>query len=125
MAAEVSRRRFANRRLATFFASLGFVILVVGVTYFAMLVAAVKLGAPDHRAASYYELGKFLAGGLEWYQDARVYGALSLLCALISILFGVHPMARVTIPISGLAFVTLHFWGPEIWDLITKWARDT
>ena len=118
------RRRFESRRLATFFASLGFVILVVGVTYFAMLVVAVQLGEEDERAASYYELGKFLSGRLEWYQDARVYGSVSLLCALVSILFGVHPLARVTIPISGLAYVILNFFGQGIWELITRWARD-
>ena len=111
------------RGLATVFASLGFLILIVGITYFGMLALAVHYGDAEARAANYYELGFFLSGKLEWYKDARVYGASSLLCALVSILFSVHPLARITIPISGAAFVTLAFWGDQIRELITRWAR--
>ena len=108
---------------ATTLASLGFLILVVGLAYFAMLVLAVHYADDEQRAASYYELARYLSGRLEWYQDARVYGAAALLCALVSVLFGVHPLARVTIPIAGAAFVFLRFYGEWVWELITSWAR--
>ena len=116
-------RRPKNRLLAMLFASAGFLILIVGITYFAMLVFSVGFAEPAARAANYYELGFFLSGKLEWYKDARVYGGASLLCALVSILFGVHPLARITIPISGIAFVTLAIWGDQIRELITRWAK--
>ena len=112
-------------RVATFLSSLGFVVLVIGLTYFAMLVLAVHYGdTVDERAASYYELGRYLSGRMGWYQDARVYGAASLVCALVSLLFGAHPLARVTIPIAGVSYVVLTFWREPIWEMITTWARS-
>ena len=66
----------------------------------------------------------FLSGRLEWFKDARVYGAVSLLLALVSLLFGVHRLARITIPVSGVIYATLHIWGERIWDVITQWARS-
>lgn len=115
--------RPGSRLFAKVFASLGFLVLIVGITYFAMLVFAVEFGHGADRAASYYELARFLSGRLEWYRDARVYGAVSLLCALVSVLFGVHPLARITLPVAGSAFVVLHIWGESIWRMITTWAR--
>jgi hypothetical protein len=118
----VDRSQGANLP-ATTLASVGFLILVVGLAYFAMLVVAVHYAHDEQRAASYYELARYLSGRLEWYQDARVYGAASLLCALVSVLFGVHPLARVTIPVAGVAYVFLQFWDDWVWELITSWAR--
>jgi len=123
MESAVSDVRPQARRLATLFASLGFVVLVIGITYFAMLVLSARFGETGSRAAAYYELGKFLSGRLEWYRDARVYGAVSLLCALVSILFGTHKLARVTIPVAGGAFLVLQIWSEEIWAMLTTWAR--
>jgi len=118
----VDREQGANLP-ATTLASVGFLVLVVGLAYFAMLVLAVHFADGEQRAASYYELARYLSGRLEWYQDARVYGAVSLLCALVSVLFGVHPLARVTIPIAGASYVFLQFYGEWVWELITSWAR--
>lgn len=117
------RVRLRSRTLATLFASLGFLILIIGITYFAMLVVAIHFGEPATRAANYYELGYFLSGKLEWYKDARIYGAASLLSALISILFGVHPLARITLPISGASYVVLYFYGDQIREVFLRWAR--
>jgi len=113
-----------SRALASGFASLGFVILIVGITYFAILVLATHYGEQPDRAAAYRELGLFLSGGLEWYRDGRVYGALALLCALISLLFGLSPLARITIPIAGACYATLYFWGEPIKELIFRWAKS-
>ncbi len=111
------------RMLATMFASAGFLILTIGITYFAILVLAIQFaeGAPE-RAAHYFELAKYLSGRLEWFLDARVYGAGSLLCALVSVLFGLHPLARVTIPVAGICYAILQLYSESIWDLITSWA---
>jgi hypothetical protein len=117
-------RRPRSRSAATALASLGFVILIVGITYFAMLVLAVHYGEQDERAAAYRELGFFLSGGHGWHRDARVYGAAALLCALVSLLFGLSPLARITIPIAGACYVALIFRGEEIGDLIFRWAKS-
>jgi len=109
---------------ASAFASLGFVILIVGITYFAILVLATHYGEQADRAAAYRELGLFLSGGLEWYRDGRVYGAVALLCALVSLLFGLSPLARITIPIAGICYATLYFCGDPIKDLIFRWAQS-
>ena len=94
-------RQPRSRACCTALAAFGFVLLIVGVTYFAMLVLSVRYGGQGERASAYYELGKFLTGGLEWYKDARVYGAVALLSALVSLLFGVSPLARITLPVAG------------------------
>jgi hypothetical protein len=113
-----------SRTLCTAFAALGFVLLIVGVTYFGALVLTVHYGPQGQRAAAYYELGQFLTGNLEWYKDARIYGAASLVCALTSLLFGVSPLARITIPIAGGCYVVLVFYGDRIAKLIESWARS-
>ena len=112
----------AARAVSTFFASLAFLLLVAAITYFALLVLSVHYGENESRARAYRELGLYLSGGLEWYRDARILGASSLLAGLISLLFGVHPFARITIPVAGLAYLTLHIFGDEIFALIREWA---
>jgi len=116
-----------NRTVAAVLASLGFLILVVGVTYFGMLVLAVRYSeVPQERLTATAELGQFLGTrdpDWAWYRDGRVYGGASLLLALISILFGVHKLARITIVVSGLAFAALQIWGDAIREILTSWAR--
>jgi len=112
-----------SRRIAGNLASAGFVVLIVGITYFAMLVLAIQFAEQDERGAAYYELAMFLSGRLEWFKDARVYGAVSLLLSLLSLLFGVHRLARITIPVSGAIYATLHIWGDRIGGIITEWAK--
>jgi hypothetical protein len=114
-----------SRALSTALASVGFVILIVGITYFALLVLAIRYDAPDARASAYYELGQFLTGGLPWYQNAQVYGATALLCALASLLFGVSPLARITIPIAGACYVTLFFFREPIMGALIRWAQQS
>ncbi|MFQ5878529.1 MAG: hypothetical protein ACE5JH_12755, partial [Acidobacteriota bacterium] len=70
-------------------------------TYFAILVLTVRFGGEAERAAAFRELGQFLSGQLPWYQDARVYGAVSLLLALLAILLGSHSLARITLVVAG------------------------
>lgn len=115
-----------NRTVAAILASLGFLILVVGVTYFATLVLATRYTEdPSERFAAARELGQFLGTRdpkWAWYKDARVYGGASLLLALASILFGVHKLARITIVVSGLAYAVLHIWGDTIRDVLYRWA---
>ncbi|MHC4730733.1 MAG: hypothetical protein ACYS6Z_09105 [Planctomycetota bacterium] len=115
-----------NRTVAAILASLGFLILVIGVTYFAILVLATRYSeAPEERFAAGHELGQFLGTRdpeWAWYKDARVYGGASLLFALTSILFGVHKLARITIVVSGLAYALLHIWGDAIREALNRWA---
>jgi len=118
------KRRPQRRTLCTALASAGFVILIVGVTYFGMLVLAVHYGRQDERAAAYREIGLFLSGGHGWYRDARVYGAAALLCALASLLFGVSPLARITIPVAGACYVLLLFYDDSIRRMIERWAQS-
>ncbi|MHC4449184.1 MAG: hypothetical protein ACYS0E_03430 [Planctomycetota bacterium] len=119
-----TRRQSLARSLCTLFASLGFLVMVIGITYFALLVASVHFGDPETTARAYREIGLYLSGQQEWYRDARVYGASSLLCALVSLLFGVHPFARITIPVAGLAYLVLHLFGHEVFEAIRKFAVD-
>ena len=119
---EARQRGRVARQISTLFASLGFLLLVAAITYFALLVLSVHYGEDESRARAYRELGLYLSGGLEWYRDARILGAGSLLAGLISLLFGVHPFARITIPVAGLAYLTLHIFGDEIFTLIKEWA---
>jgi hypothetical protein len=118
--------RRKNRTVAAVLASLGFLILLVGVTYFAMLVLAVRYSEDsDARFAAATELGRFLGThdpDWAWYRDGRVYGGASLLLALISILFGVHKLARITIVVSGLSFAVLNIWGDAIREILYRWA---
>jgi hypothetical protein len=107
-----------SRGVCTFFAA------AVGITYFGMLVLSVRYGQQDQRAADYMKLGQFLNGELNWYQDARVYGAVALLFALVSLLFGLSPLARITIPVAGACYVLLVFSGDWIAGLIESWARQ-
>ncbi|MHC4550783.1 MAG: hypothetical protein ACYTEZ_18645 [Planctomycetota bacterium] len=117
-----------NRALAAAFASSGFVVLIAGITYFAILVYSTRYGPSEERYAAYREMGQYLSGkpGLDeqwaWYKDARVFGAVALLLALTSILFGVHKLARITIPVAGLAYALLYVWGDEIREVLYRWA---
>jgi len=113
-----------SRTLCTAFATLGFLLMIVGITYFAMLVISVRIGDQGARAAAYYELGQFLTGEMEWYKDARIYGAVSLMAALTSLLFGVSPLARVTIPVAGACYVVLVFFGQQVGKFIETWAQS-
>ncbi len=129
MAAEVAvpapRRRFPSRRLARFFASAGFVVLVVGLTYFGALVLTIAFGGGEMKAAALREVGLFLTGKEGVLQDARVYGALSLVLALLSLLFGNHPLARITVVASGLVYLTFLLAGEEITAWIVAIAQGT
>lgn len=111
------------RRLSRILASLGLLLLVIGLTYFASLVLTVQFGGPESRAAAYRELGLFLSGGTEWYRDARVYGAFSLVFALTSVLLGPHPFARVTIPVAAVIYAVVHLFGNQLRELMAGWAR--
>lgn len=116
-------RRGRSHGLSAFFASVGFVVLIMGITYFAILVLSIRFGAEEDRATAYYELGGYLSGNLEWYRDARVYGAVALLCALTSILFGVHRLARITLPVAGVCYLVLHVFHDQISNVLSEWAR--
>jgi hypothetical protein len=115
-----------NRTVAAILASTGFLIFVIGVTYFAILVLAVRFSeAPEERFTAARELGLFLGTRdpeWAWYKDGRVYGGASLLLALVSILFGVHKLGRITIVVSGLAFAVLQIWGEAIREILNRWA---
>ena len=119
MAAAISRRKIAR-----ILASAGFLLLIIGITYFAILVFSVRFAEQEGaRAASFIDLADFVSGGRTWYQDARTYGASALVLALVSLLFGVHPLARITLPIAILAILGLQVYGEELRELITEWAR--
>ncbi|MEM8885458.1 MAG: hypothetical protein AAGD14_15440 [Planctomycetota bacterium] len=127
MAAVIVSRREARRAalahsICTFFASVGFLLLVVAITYFALLVASVHFGDQEMTSRAYRELGLYLGGELEWYRDARVLSSVSLLCGLVSLLFGVHPFARVTVPIAIIIYVILHFFGGPVIEAIREFA---
>ena len=126
MEAVVVQRNLRSRRIATLLASAGFLAMVVGITYFAILVLTAHYGSEERRYAAFRELGMFLSGqgDLPWYQDARVYGALALLLGLTSLLFGVHPLARITLPVAFLVYVTVHAYGEEIHELLVHWATS-
>ncbi len=121
-AAEVAPAVRRSRRLAALLASAAFLVLIAGISYFAILVFTVQATAGPERATAYREMGLFLNGQLEWYRDARVYGAGALLLALISLLFGVHPLARITLPVAGAAYVVVHLYGEQLRDLLARWA---
>ena len=89
-----------------------------------MLVLSVRFGGQGERAAAYVELGRFLTGEMEWYKDARIYGAVSLMAALTSLLFGVSPLARITIPVAGGCYVLLVFFGEQVGRFIETWAKS-
>ena len=74
MEAVVVQRDLRSRRIATLFASAGFLVMVVGVTYFAILVLTAHYGSEERRYTAFRELGMFLSGegNLAWYQDARL-----------------------------------------------------
>lgn len=122
-AADVRPRPAWARRTSRVLASGAFVLLIVGITYFAALVVYVRFGPAETRATAFVELGDFLSGRGEWFRDARTYGGGALLLALLSILFGVHPLARITLPIAGALFLILHLRGDEIRELLTELAR--
>ena len=118
-----ARRGTRARAIARTLASAAFVLLIVGITYFAILVLLTHYGGSQERAVAFVELADFLSGGGAWYRDARTYGGSALILAILSILFGVHPLARITLPISGAVFLVLQFYGEELRELLTIWAR--
>ena len=115
------------RQVAATLASIGFLVFIIGVTYFAILVVSARYGPEEQRFTAYRELGLFLSGETSeykwaWYKDARVYGAVALLFALSSLLFGVHKLARITIPTAGLLYAFLNVWGDEFRTVLERWA---
>jgi len=111
-----------SRKVAALLASAAFLVLIAGISYFAIIAFTVRTTSGPERATAYRELGLFLNGQLDWYRDARVYGAGALLLALLSLLFGVHPLARITLPVAGAAYVLLHLYGEQLRDLLARWA---
>ena len=87
------------------------------------MISTMKFGAEGVRIQCSGRRGGAEMGRREWYRDGRVYGGASLLLALISILFGVHKLARITIVVSGLSFAVLQIWGDAIREILTSWAR--
>ena len=119
MATDVVRRR-ACRTLAT----AAFLLLIAGISYFAILSFSVRFATEDTaRAAWFVDLADFLSGDRGWYQNANVYGIGALVLALVSLLFGVHPLARITLPVAVLTIIALQVYGDEIRELLTQWAQ--
>ena len=111
------------RALAVTLASAAFLVLIIGITYFVILLATARYGDDASRATALWELGQFLTGDLPWYQNAIagtslpraiVYCAGSLLLALFSILAGSHSLARITLLVSGALTVVLTLWPDEL-----------
>ena len=111
------------RVLAMTLASAGFLALIVGITYFVILLVSARYGDEANRATALWELGQFLTGGVPWYQNtiagtsmprAIVYCTASLLLALFSILAGSHSLARITLLVSGALTVVLVLWPNEL-----------
>ena len=126
MEAVIVQRRSRSRSIATALASAAFLTMVIGISYFAILVLTTHYGDPERRYAAFRELGLFLSGegSLAWHQDARVYGSVTLLLALASLLFGVHPLARITLPVAAVIYVVVHLFGPQINELLIQWATS-
>ncbi len=119
MATSVVRRRTCRTLAVT-----GFLLLIIGITYFAILVFSVRFAAEETtRAAAFVDLADFLSGSRGWYENATVYSAGSLALALTSLLFGVHPLSRITLPIAVVVVVALQVYGEEIRVVIAEWAR--
>jgi len=116
-ASDQPRRRFPSRNLARVFASAAFLILIIGSSYFMMLVLELRFGSDEYRVAALRDIGLFLSGQHAWYQDATFYGVTSLLLALVSLLFGNHRLARITVCVSGAVYLAL------LTDLLLQWAR--
>ncbi len=113
-----------RRRTSRTLAAAGFLLLIIGITYFAILVFSVRFAAEEtERAAAFVDLADFLSGTRGWYENATVYSAGSLALALTSLLFAVHPLARITLPIAIGLVVALQVYGEEIRVLITEWAH--
>ena len=111
------------RALAVTLASAAFLVLIIGITYFVILLATARYGDDASRATALWVLGQFLTGDLPWYQNAIsgtslpraiVYCAGSLLLALFSILAGSHSLARITLLVSGALTVVLTLWPDEL-----------
>jgi hypothetical protein len=98
------------RLMARNLAALGFVVLVVGITYGSILVVrALFDDNEDAREAAWVQLIDFVSGHTEWYLKASTFGAGSFVLAILSLLFGVHPLARITLALSGTVFIALQF----------------
>lgn len=115
------------RVLPVTLASAAFLVLIVGITYFVILLVTARYGDDPSRATALWELGQFLTGDMPWYQNpimgtrmprAIVYCAASLLLALFSILAGSHSLARITLLVSGALIVVLQLWPHELAALI-------
>jgi hypothetical protein len=111
-----------KQSLSTLLASIGFLILVIGLTYFAWLVVSVEFGNEDMQARAYRELGYYISGQLEWYRDARLHGAAALVFSLASLLCGRHPFARITLPVACIVFVGLYFFSDQMLEVLREWA---
>ncbi len=116
-----------SRALPVTLASAAFLVLIVGITYFVILLVTARYGDEPSRATALWELGQFLTGDMPWYQNAVlgtrmpraiVYCALSLLLALFSILAGSHSLARITLLVSGALIVVLQLWPNELAALL-------
>ena len=88
-----------------------------------MLVLELRFGSAEYRVAALRDIGLFLSGQQAWYQDATFYGVTSLLLALVSLLFGNHRLARITVCVSGAVYLALLFARDGITDLLLQWAR--
>ena len=116
-----------QRALAATLASVAFLVLIIGITYFVILLFTARYGDDANRATALWELGQFLTGDMPWYQNtiagtgmprAIVYCAASLLLALCAILAGSHSLARITLLVSGALTVVLVLWPHELPALI-------
>jgi len=116
-------RKAVRQSLSTLCASIAFLILVIGLTYFAWLVVSVQFGTGDMQAGAYRELGSYVGGKGEWYRDARVHASGALVFALASLLFGRHPFARITAPVAALQYIVLQFFGDPMLAVIREWAQ--
>jgi hypothetical protein len=106
----MAERSKPARLMARNLAALGFVVLVVGVTYGSILVVRALYSDDENaRETAWIQLIDFVSGNTEWYLKASTFGAGSFVLAVVSLLFGVHPLARITLALSGTAFVALQF----------------
>jgi hypothetical protein len=116
-------KKALKQSLSTLFACIAFLILVIGLTYFAWFVVSVEFGEGASRANAYRELGYYISGERDWYRDARIHAGAALVFGLASLLLGRHPFARITVPVACVEYVVLHFFGDEMLAIIREWAQ--
>ena len=115
-------KKLIRQSLSTLFASLAFLVLVIAMTYFAWMVMAINSGGDELRARTYRQLGAYIGGELEWFRDAQVHVGSALLFALLSILLGRHPFARITLPVAVVLYVAVYFFDESILRVVREWA---